>query len=414
MSVRSFAAAALVIALAGPAVAQPPDRPRRDRTPQAETTSSRLLAPFRAVVAKANESTVRVLSDGKEVALGTVVFADGYVLTKASELRGEVTVRFADGASEAAKVVGAHQKTDLALLKVEKKGLVPLAFGDSKVAVIGNWLAAAGIGSDPAAVGIVSVATRTFGDKEKLEEKMTGRHLNAKRGYLGIQMGDRSPTDGGVQVDVVSKGGAAEKAGLKAKDVIYEVNGKAVTDPSALVDMLNDMRPGQKLTLGVRRKGEELQLPATLAGPPAGFSNRADIQNTMGGPLSPGGRGVHLAGGSGRDLRAARRDHPPAAGRPPRRPLPAAGPGDFGARTRPPGAGGRRAGGQAAAPDPPGAVSRASGMNRTRPRAARRGVASFGTTRDWDRGAEHPASVAGGVPFPPWDWQPDSYSARDG
>ncbi|MBN9523506.1 PDZ domain-containing protein [bacterium] len=286
MSVRSFAAAALVIALAGPAVAQPPDRPRRDRTPQAETTSSRLLAPFRAVVAKANESTVRVLSDGKEVALGTVVFADGYVLTKASELRGEVTVRFADGASEAAKVVGAHQKTDLALLKVEKKGLVPLAFGDSKVAVIGNWLAAAGIGSDPAAVGIVSVATRTFGDKEKLEEKMTGRHLNAKRGYLGIQMGDRSPTDGGVQVDVVSKGGAAEKAGLKAKDVIYEVNGKAVTDPSALVDMLNDMRPGQKLTLGVRRKGEELQLPATLAGPPAGFSNRADIQNTMGGPLS--------------------------------------------------------------------------------------------------------------------------------
>ncbi len=285
MSVRSFAAAALVIALAGPAVAQPPDRPRRDRTPT-ETTSSRLLAPFRAVVAKANESTVRVLSDGKEVALGTVVFADGYVLTKASELRGEVSVRFADGSSEPAKVVGAHHKTDLALLKVEKKGLVPLAFGDSKVAVIGNWLAAAGVGSDPAAVGIVSVATRTFGDKEKLEEKMTGRHLNAKRGFLGIQMGDKSPTDGGVQVDVVSKGGAAEKAGLKAKDVIYEVNGKAIADPGALVDMLNDMRPGQKLTLGVRRKGEEMQLPATLAGPPAGFSNRADIQNSMGGPLS--------------------------------------------------------------------------------------------------------------------------------
>lgn len=285
MRVRSFAAAALVIALAGPAAAQPPDRPRRDRTP-AETTTSRLLAPFRAVVAKANESTVRVLADGKEAALGTVVFADGYVLTKASELRGEVSVKFADGEALPATVVGAHPKTDLALLKVGKKGLVPLAFGDSKVAAIGGWLAAAGVGSDPAAVGIVSVATRTFGDREKLEEKMTGRHLNAKRGFLGITMGDGTPTDGGVEVSGVSKGGAAEKAGVKAKDVIFEVNGKAIADAGVLVDYLNDLRPGAKVTLGVRRKGEELSLSATLAGPPAGMANRADIQNTMGGSLS--------------------------------------------------------------------------------------------------------------------------------
>ena len=281
MTTRPLAAAALLLALAGSAAAQPPEgRTRRgDRAP--EINSPRLLAPFQGVVAKANEATVRVLADGKEAALGTVVFADGYILTKASDLRGELSVRFADGSDSAAKLVGVHKGTDLALLKVEKKGLTPLTFGDSKVAAIGNWLAAAGVGSDPTAVGIVSVVTRTLGKMEQ------GEHLSANRGFLGIIMSQKAVADGGAEVESVSPGGAAQKAGLRRGDVIYEVNGKAIGNSDALREMLNDFRPGQEVTLAVRRRGEELELTAKLAGPPAEFrNNRSDIQNSMGGALS--------------------------------------------------------------------------------------------------------------------------------
>jgi len=142
MHLRLFAAAALVFTLAGPAAAQPPEGGKRKGGGgiSPDVLTARLVAPFQPVVAKVNESTVRVLADGKDVALGTVVFADGYVLTKASDLRGALAVKFADGSDADAKLVGVHKGTDLALLKVEKKGLTPLTFGDSKAAALGNWL----------------------------------------------------------------------------------------------------------------------------------------------------------------------------------------------------------------------------------------------------------------------------------
>jgi len=98
MRTRSLLTAALLFALAGPAAAQPPEGfKRKDRGTQTispDVISARLVGPFQPVVAKVNESTVRVLADGKDVALGTVVFADGYVLTKASDLRGDLAVKF--------------------------------------------------------------------------------------------------------------------------------------------------------------------------------------------------------------------------------------------------------------------------------------------------------------------------------
>jgi hypothetical protein len=46
---------------------------------------------FRDAVADATRSTVRVLCDDRRTALGVVVDSEGYILTKASELSGEVT-----------------------------------------------------------------------------------------------------------------------------------------------------------------------------------------------------------------------------------------------------------------------------------------------------------------------------------
>jgi hypothetical protein len=64
------------------------------------------LAEWRPLTKAARESTVRVLRDGEQVALGTIVSADGYALTKASEVdKGALEVEFENGRIVTAKVV---------------------------------------------------------------------------------------------------------------------------------------------------------------------------------------------------------------------------------------------------------------------------------------------------------------------
>src|SRR5580698_9095186 len=75
--------------------------------------SSKILDLFKAVVAKSTESTVSVMIGGKQVALGTIVKADGYILTKDSELRSEdIMVKFKDGKELPAKKISSNDNWD--------------------------------------------------------------------------------------------------------------------------------------------------------------------------------------------------------------------------------------------------------------------------------------------------------------
>ena len=73
--------------------------------------------------------------------------------------------------------------------------------------------------------------------------------------------------DDGVEVVSVSPGGAAERAGLKAGDVLTEINGKALKrdgDDSAREQLLTAMRevkPGDKVArqLSARQQGGQGQ-----------------------------------------------------------------------------------------------------------------------------------------------------------
>jgi len=269
--IKRFLAVALILAAAGaPAAAQISSQPR-------------VLAPFKAVVAKANESTVQIRGDDKDIALGTVVFSDGFILTKASELRGALSVRFPDGTEYEAKIVGKHRDTDLALLRVDVKGLKPVTFIDSKSAKAGSWIAAPGPTSDPVAVGIVSVVTR----------KLTGFDAqidNLNRGYVGIFMAEEDPKDAdgkflGAKVIRLEEKGAGKKAGLLVGDIITAVDGFKVAGREALRNALENSRPGDSVTLAVLREGEEKSYKLTLTGSTS-RPDRGSIQNAMGGDLS--------------------------------------------------------------------------------------------------------------------------------
>ncbi|WDQ16021.1 Do family serine endopeptidase [Rhodopirellula sp. P2] len=77
---------------------------------------------------------------------GVVVREDGYILTNNHVVEGadEVYVELSDDRRLPAEVVGTDPETDLAVLKIQAKGLRAIAFGDSDAIQVGDWVLAIG------------------------------------------------------------------------------------------------------------------------------------------------------------------------------------------------------------------------------------------------------------------------------
>jgi predicted metalloprotease with PDZ domain len=70
---------------------------------------------------------------------------------------------------------------------------------------------------------------------------------------LGVVLG--VAVDGGTSIAAVTPGGPADKAGLKAGDVIRSAHGKTVTGPDELVAALRGIQKGQAVNVGYLREG---------------------------------------------------------------------------------------------------------------------------------------------------------------
>lgn len=68
----------------------------------------------------------------------------------------------------------------------------------------------------------------------------------------------------GALIREVSSGGAAEKAGLKANDVVVAVNGRAITDATELTATVRQAAAGEEVTLTVQRNGQTQDIKVTL------------------------------------------------------------------------------------------------------------------------------------------------------
>lgn len=237
-----------------------------------------IRAAFRKVVAESNLSTIAVYSDNKQVALGTVVGADGEVLTKASELKGKLTCKLRDGRTVDAKLVGISKEFDLALLHLEATGLSPIHLEKRLDPKVGRWLATPGLKDIPEAVGVLSVGRR----------KIPG-----PRPLLGVQIDEKSAN--GAIIRVVSPNSAAAKAGLKAGDIITWIAGVVVKNHAGLSTMIRKHQPGDTLSLKVRRNNAEIKMRATLGSPASDPNSRGNIQNRMGGTLSNRKSGFPIA-----------------------------------------------------------------------------------------------------------------------
>lgn len=263
----TLVAAGVVVYGPSPAYAQ---RGRRDGSIK---TSSQFLAVFREVVATPSRSTVRVRCDDEVAAFGAVVGAEGWILTKASEMQGDITCELQDGREFPARLVGVAERYDLAMLKIEAKGLKPVVWRDSKEDAVGSWVETTGINRDPVAVGVLSVAARKINGPELARRSHSG-------GFLGIRI---APGKNGVKIAEVIQGGAADKAGFEDDDVIIAVGTRRITDTDSLFKALQKTKAGQRVTIRVRRGSEEVELKPALGSRPV---ERADFQNQLGSKLS--------------------------------------------------------------------------------------------------------------------------------
>lgn len=226
-----------------------------------------------------------------------------------------------------AEVVGTDKETDLALLKIKAdKRLSFLEFGDSETLKVGQWVMAIGnpFGLDhTVTAGIVSAKGRTIGAGPydnfiqtdasinpgnsggpliDLDGRVVGintaiissgqgigfaipsrsakqiveqlkEHKSVRRGWLGvsIQNVDENAAKAlgldstrGALVSSVTPGDPAAKAGIRAGDVILEVEGLPVENAGDLTRKIGDLLPGVKVKLSVWRGGKTLNIPLEL------------------------------------------------------------------------------------------------------------------------------------------------------
>ncbi len=106
---------------------------------------------------------------------GVVISEDGYIATNNHVIENASTIEviFPNRESYKAKLIGSDLNTDLALLKVEAKGLPFVKFGNSDNSQIGEWVLAVGYPlslNSTVTAGIISAKGRSIGIINRAEQ----------------------------------------------------------------------------------------------------------------------------------------------------------------------------------------------------------------------------------------------------
>jgi serine protease Do len=233
---------------------------------------SATLARYRSIVAQSRSSVVVVLNGGAAVSLGTIVGADGWVLTKSSELPGQPMCRFPDGEVVAARVAGVDPASDLALLSVPTTDLKPVRWADDFNPPVGTLLAAVGTEPEPLAVGVVSVPRRDLGAPVRPTDTLPLRSPAGRPDIDGIPR----PISGyslraafglprATVYCVENVYGLAYSAGVRPDDLLYRINGYQILDEEGILAAVNHRRAGDVVPVRLERAGKMMDLLLPLA-----------------------------------------------------------------------------------------------------------------------------------------------------
>ncbi len=246
--------------------------------------SRSVLSAFDAVVSQAAQSTVQIRVNGSKQpsALGAVVGADGFVLTKASEVKGKIECELLDGRRFEATLVGLDNNTDLAVLKIGAKDLPTVQWREGDELPTGTWLATPGFDArDPKDIKPEAIATGVV--------SVTARKIPSPPAAMGVKLEER---DDVAMVKEVVDESPAQKAGILPGDVIRKIDGNDIASSKDLIAIVSKHQPGDKIKLTIERDSAELVIDVILGSRnqilvrEIGGHDRADFQNHLGGELS--------------------------------------------------------------------------------------------------------------------------------
>jgi S1-C subfamily serine protease len=211
----------------------------------------------RAVMASANISSTQVFrqrnsplmefysgrsfteAEMQSLGSGVVVSEDGYILTNAHVLNGEggriqsVKVTLPSNRTEmTGKIIGIDQVSDLALVKIDAKGLPTLPWGDSEKIRIAEWVLAIGNPfefNQTVTLGIVSAKGRTgaqMGAYGELIQTDAAINPGNSGGALVNSRGELI----GINSMIYSRGGGSEGLGFAIPSNLAQKIMKALRD----------------------------------------------------------------------------------------------------------------------------------------------------------------------------------------
>jgi len=256
---------------------------------------------------------------------GFVIDEKGIVITNNHVIQGaeDIYIRLDDGREYKAKVIGADPLSDIAVLKIDsKEKFIPVKFGDSDKARIGDWVIAIGnpLGlSGTVTSGIISARNRDIGMNRYEDFIQTDASINVgnsggplfnmdgdvigintaifgrggsigigfaipsngakkvieqlikfgetKRGWLGVriqtvskEIADAEKLDRprGALVASVAENSPSDKAGIKAGDIILEFDGKLINTMNELPRIVAEKEVGKKVNVKVWRNKREI------------------------------------------------------------------------------------------------------------------------------------------------------------
>ena len=114
----------------------------------------------------------RVIPEQRASGSGVIITEDGYIVTNNHVVDGadEINVTLANKKSYKATVIGTDPSTDIAVIKIESKGLPYLVYGNSNETKLGQWVLAIGypLSLDvTVTAGIVSAKSRSIGVNDR-------------------------------------------------------------------------------------------------------------------------------------------------------------------------------------------------------------------------------------------------------
>src|SRR5438874_4255353 len=258
---------------------------------------------------------------------GVIVTNEGHIITNnhVVDQVDEIEVQLSDGRTEKARLIGADDQVDLAVLKIDNSGVKPLKLADSDTVQAGDFVLAIGnpYGFEETVTdGIISSTGRPgrsdyFGDLLQTNAAINpgnsgGPLINLRgevigintaiasttggsqgvgfaipsntvrtalegllkqgriiRGYLGIQARAAQPGESGTDTDGVTvadvlAGSPAAQAGVQPGDLIRKFDGREVKNFTALRTLVAQTQLNKQVELEILRDGKPLKVKAQI------------------------------------------------------------------------------------------------------------------------------------------------------